>query len=100
MDRPFPGMDPWLEHPDLWPDVHNSLIAAIRDDLADRLAPRYVVRLEERVHRLSTDDIDQLSRPDLTITSAPGFAETIAAYSPAGAAEPPPVEVDVALGTR
>ena len=29
----FPGMDPWLEHPDLWPDVHNSLIASIRDAL-------------------------------------------------------------------
>ena len=22
----FPGMDPWLERPDLWPDVHNGLI--------------------------------------------------------------------------
>ncbi len=30
----FPGMDPWLEHPDLWPDVHNSLITAIRDELS------------------------------------------------------------------
>jgi hypothetical protein len=25
---PFPGMDPYLERPDLWPDVHNRLIAA------------------------------------------------------------------------
>ena len=31
----FPGMNPWLEHPTLWPDVHNSLITAIRDTLAD-----------------------------------------------------------------
>jgi hypothetical protein len=26
MRPPFPGMDPWLEHPALWPDVHNRLI--------------------------------------------------------------------------
>jgi Protein of unknown function (DUF4058) len=23
MKSPFPGMDPYLEHPSLWPDVHN-----------------------------------------------------------------------------
>jgi hypothetical protein len=28
MNTPFPGMDPWLEHPILWPDVHNGLIAS------------------------------------------------------------------------
>ena len=32
----FPGMDPWLEQPTLWPDVHNSLITSIRDELAPR----------------------------------------------------------------
>lgn len=31
MNSLFPGMDPYLEHPSLWPDVHHSLIAAIRD---------------------------------------------------------------------
>ena len=39
MRPPFPGMDPWLEHPALWPDVHNSLITAIRDELVPRIAP-------------------------------------------------------------
>jgi hypothetical protein len=39
----FPGMDPYLEHPSLWPDVHNSLIIAVRDTLAAQLAPRYYV---------------------------------------------------------
>ena len=29
MRPPFPGMDPWLEHPAIWPDVHNRLITAI-----------------------------------------------------------------------
>ena len=40
MPTPFPGMDPYLEHPDLWPDVHHGLIAALRDFLAPRLRPK------------------------------------------------------------
>jgi hypothetical protein len=58
-------MDPYLEHPSLWPDVHNSLIAAIRDDLAYRLAPRYYVGLERRAYLLKPDDIVFIGRPDI-----------------------------------
>ena len=29
MTTPFPGMDPYLEHPALWEDVHTRLIVAI-----------------------------------------------------------------------
>ncbi|WP_416223741.1 DUF4058 family protein [Thermoflexus sp.] len=25
MPSPFPGMDPYLERPDLWPDFHGNL---------------------------------------------------------------------------
>ena len=31
---PFPGMDPYLEHPTLWPGVHNRLIIALADVLS------------------------------------------------------------------
>jgi hypothetical protein len=27
MPSPFPGMDPYLEAPELWPDVHHRLIS-------------------------------------------------------------------------
>ena len=37
MPSPFPGMDPYLENPALWPNVHGRLIAAI----ADALSPLY-----------------------------------------------------------
>ena len=65
MRSPFPGMDPYLEHPSLWPDVPNNLIAAIRDDLASRLAPRYYVGLERRAYLLKPDDIVFIGRPDI-----------------------------------
>jgi hypothetical protein len=66
----FPGMDPWLEHPDLWPDVHNSLITAIRDELMPMVLPRYVVRVESRTTVLTGLDVDLLYRPDLAVRAA------------------------------
>jgi hypothetical protein len=60
-------MDPYLEHPALWPDVHNRLIAAIADDLSPKVAPRYYIRLERRTYLLQPDDLAFLGRPDLTI---------------------------------
>lgn len=67
MRSPFPGMDPYLEHPTLWPDVHNRLIAAIADHLSPRLAPNYYIRLERRTYLLSPDDLTFVGRPDLAV---------------------------------
>ncbi len=67
MRSPFPGMDPWLESPSLWPDVHTRLIARLGDLLGDRLAPRYFVNVERRVYLLSGADRDGLIVPDITV---------------------------------
>ena len=45
MQPPFPGMDPYLEAPSLWPDVHGSLAFAIREQLQPQLSPRYTAVL-------------------------------------------------------
>jgi hypothetical protein len=60
-------MDPYLEHPALWPDVHNRLIAALADDLSERVAPRYYVGLERRTYLLKADDLVFVGRPDLAV---------------------------------
>ncbi len=65
-------MDPYLEHPTLWPDVHNSLIAAIRDTLSPILAPRYYVALEQRTYLLYLDDLVLVGRPDLAVVPSEG----------------------------
>ena len=70
MESPFPGMDPYLEHPSLWPDVHNRLIAAMADDLSERVAPRYYVGLERRTYLLKADDLVFVGRPDIALASA------------------------------
>jgi len=78
----FPGMDPWLEHPDIWPDVHNSLITAIRDVLNPQVVPRYVVRVESRTTVLSGLDVDLVYRPNLAVRvahlSSPSRASNVA----------------------
>ncbi|NJP07498.1 MAG: DUF4058 family protein [Chloroflexaceae bacterium] len=71
MPLPFPGMDPYLEQASLWPNVHTSLIVALRDDLAPRLRPRYYVAVEERTVRLSADDVLLAMRPDIAVVQPP-----------------------------
>ncbi|MGH7450442.1 MAG: DUF4058 family protein [bacterium] len=48
MPIPFPGMDPWLERPGLWPDVHENLIIRLQDQLAPLLRPRYYLAVQQR----------------------------------------------------
>lgn len=56
MPSPFPGMDPYLEEPGLWPDVHHELISGIRAQLNGLIRPRYVARVEERIYVSDEDD--------------------------------------------
>ena len=44
MPSPFPGMDPYLEQPEFWPEFHNNLAAEIQGYLNQRIRPRYVAR--------------------------------------------------------
>lgn len=69
MPTPFPGMDPYLEHPALWPDVHNRLITAIADDLTPKVAPRYYIGLERRAYLLKPDDVAFIGRADIAVAS-------------------------------
>ena len=57
---PFPGMDPYLEGPELWPDVRNHLVNVFAEQLGDLLAPKYFVELSPQIV------IDRF--PDVTIT--------------------------------
>ena len=73
MPSPFPGMDPYLEHPQLWQEVHSRLIVAIADALGPQLRPKYRVAIEKRVY----EDVDNLlvGRPDGAIFRALPDAE-------------------------
>jgi hypothetical protein len=46
-------MDPYLEEPTRWGGFHSRLLNTIADDLADRLAPRFIVEIETHVSILT-----------------------------------------------
>lgn len=73
MPNPFPGMNPYLESPELWRSVHNRLIVAIADWLTPQLLPRYLVDIEQRIYQISGEDALLIGIPDVTIqrTSTP-----------------------------
>jgi len=56
MPSPFPGMDPYLEHPNLWPGVHHFLITAIADFLSPKLRSKYSVWLKVRMYETSDEE--------------------------------------------
>ncbi len=85
MSYPFPGMNPWLERPAIWRDVHHSLISALRDDLSPRLRPRYFLAVETHTYVTVPPDLPLASRyPDAMIIHRGGPA--VATLSPAPAA--------------
>jgi hypothetical protein len=64
MSMIFPGMDPNLEDPWLWPGVHASLIVYIRDLLNPSLQPRYVALVEGRLY---LEGSERRPRPDVVV---------------------------------
>ena len=68
MPSPFPGMDPYLESPVHWPDVHHELMSVARELLNQSLRPRYHVRVEQRVYVSDeTDPGRKAIIPDLQV---------------------------------
>ena len=50
MPSPFPGMDPYLEKPAYWRDLHQSLIYCVRAQLNAALPEGYAASAEERCY--------------------------------------------------
>jgi hypothetical protein len=73
MPSPFPGMDPYLEDPGLWPDVHHRLISEFHERLNEGLRPKYYVRVEERVYISDENDPGRsVIVPELRVAGRPG----------------------------
>lgn len=50
MPSPFPGMDPYLEHPKLWPAFQHQLLACLYQILLPGLVDRYRARVGTRCY--------------------------------------------------
>ncbi len=63
MPSPFPGMDPYLEHPRFFPDFHDGLIFVIKELLQPALPRAYYAQASqnvwlERSHRYLEPDVN------------------------------------------
>ena len=67
MPNPFPGMNPYLENPDFWSEVHNRLIVAIADVLVPQLVPKYRVAIEKRVYEIRGEESLLVGIPDVSV---------------------------------
>ena len=45
MPSPFPGMDPYLEIPDWFPDLHDGLIFCLKESLQNLLPESYYMSI-------------------------------------------------------
>lgn len=69
MASPFPGMNPYLENPLFWSEVHNLLIAAIFRKLNPQLRPKYKVAIEKRVYQTTDEDSLLVGVADVAVQS-------------------------------
>lgn len=67
MASPFPGMDPYLEDPAVWPDFHSEFISCMRKALNDRLPGNYDARINERATLIELDEPAKSIVPDVVI---------------------------------
>ncbi len=49
MPSPFPGMDPFLEHPDFFPDLHAAMSGYLREALQACLPAPYFAVVNQRL---------------------------------------------------
>jgi len=63
-------MDPYLERPDLWPQVHTALIVELQLYLAPLLRPRYRVVVEQRTYLTLVESQELVGIPDVGIVEA------------------------------
>lgn len=68
MASSFPGMDPYLEGPDIWEDFHANLAGEIQAQLSPRLRPRYFAALSARVtYEEVAIEERRVAKPDLSV---------------------------------
>ncbi|MEO1404606.1 MAG: DUF4058 family protein [Cyanobacteria bacterium J06635_1] len=83
MPSPFPGMDPYLEHPQTWPNVHHRLISAIAIALGPQLRPNYRIVVEEAVYQTDGTDSVLVGIPDVSVPRTEASIASTTATLPA-----------------
>ena len=106
MPSPFPGMDPYLESPDWFPDLHDGLIFTIKAALQTSLPRAYYARTRQHVwldlgHRPPVEpDVDILRSGGPEVRPTTARRPTMAALPWPKPVTSDPVVVSVELDLR
>jgi hypothetical protein len=78
MPSPFPGMNPYLEQPDVWHDFHAAFLPKLRAALVAQVGNEYVVSLEAHVYvrELSAKERQLIGRADVGVSGTRKDRET------------------------
>jgi hypothetical protein len=99
MPFPFPGMNPYLETPELWTEVHHWLITGIAESLVNPLRPKYRVAIEKRIYQTVDESSLLIGIPDVMVAqvtptaSASNVVTVQPAVQPLAVSLPMPEEV-------
>ena len=92
MPSPLPGMNPFVEQPELWSEFHSRMIVAIADSLDELLSRDYRVAVEKRVYLSQAEEQVLIGIPDIAVTS-PTNVSGDSRRSKVAVAEPQTVEL-------
>ncbi|MDW8320995.1 MAG: DUF4058 family protein [Armatimonadota bacterium] len=87
-ENPFPGMNPYLEDPQLWPGVHHRFVTYLADTIALSLPEGYLADIDERVYVEKPDTLRVIA-PDVTISRSVRPASSASTESGVALADPP-----------
>jgi hypothetical protein len=94
MSSPFPGMNPYLENPELWTEVHHLLIGILAETLNPQLLPHYRAAIEKRVYQMNGDETLLVGIPDVTVERSRSASQP---PSPVAVASPPSAPISVTV---
>ncbi|MCS7209067.1 MAG: DUF4058 family protein [Fimbriimonadales bacterium] len=92
--NPFPGMNPYLEDPTLWGDIHHTLVGMLRRQINRALPEGYVALIQERVY-VETTDTRKHYLPDVAVGVARREPARSAEASSAATVADAPVHIQI-----
>lgn len=102
MELPFPGMDPYLEASNLWPDVHHRLISTFCDQIQRQLNPNYVAVITPYVifESIEISPVRIATVPDVAVLHPPSPVTPDAGLATAIAPAPLTLPAEMNIPTR
>lgn len=70
MPSPFPGMNPYLEHAEVWHDFQERFMPRVADVLNAQVGPDYLVKIDEHVYVREIHEVDRrlVGRADIAVS--------------------------------